>query len=590
MLSRTFAVALALCAILLAAPAHAYDRGLEMRTLVHSGISRSYGVYTPATVTADQPAPLIIALHGRYSSAQALHAMSGLAAAAEARGAVLLYPETVGAFWNEGGHAALQRREPVQDDAGFIEAAIAALSAERAIDPARIYVVGYDVGGSMAFRMACAARPLAGVAVVSALMWDYTEEGCTAAQHTSLLILHGRDDANFPVRGGDIDGARTNSRRFSAAQTVAFWRARLGCADRPSASASNESAIYRQCANAGALAYIGVARGAHEWFRDGEGYAINRHRIDAAAEVDRFFFERGAYQLPTNRADGRARSWITYVPPNYDPSRPTPLVFVLHGRPSNAASMAAISEMNAVAARHGFIVVYPEGIDNEWNTHFDLIRSNASLGGARSTLPQDDVDFLKTLTADLGVDLNIDRTRMYVAGFSNGGFMTMRMSCSASDTFAGFAEVGAALYVEMSDVCRRSPPSPILLMHGTADPSIPYGGVTLANPEGGEPIRITLRVLDTVSFFARRNGCGMDGQSATFAESGRSPGTHVIRFVPNQCTGAPLEYFLINGGGHTWPGTPDIMPPENFGPTNLDISASEVIWEFFSRQTLPPRR
>jgi polyhydroxybutyrate depolymerase len=178
---------------------------------------------------------------------------------------------------------------------------------------------------------------------------------------------------------------------------------------------------------------------------------------------------------------------------------------------------------------------------------------------------------------------------MYVAGFSNGGFMTMRMACSASDTFAGFAEVGAALYLEMNDVCRRSPPSPILFMHGSADPSIPYEGVTAGNPEGGEPIRITLRVIDTVSLFARRNGCGMAGRSTTFAEGGRSPGTHVVRFVPNECSGAPLEFYQINGGGHTWPGVAEVLPAENFGPTNMDIHASEVIWDFFSRQTLMRR-
>lgn len=586
-MTRFFATLFAAAWLAGAAHAQSLDRGLDMRTLTHAGIARSFGVYTPATIDQAQAAPLIIALHGRYSSAQALHAISGLAATAESRGAVLLYPETVGGFWSDGGHAALARREAAQDDAGFIEAAIAALGGVQAIDPARVFVVGYDVGGGMAYRLACGPRPMAGVAVVSALMWDYAEAGCTHAQSTSLLIVHGREDVEFPVRGGDIQNARTQARRLSADQTVAFWRTRLSCPARASASAENSSALYAGCAGGAALAYVGVARGAHEWF--GEGGELNRHQISATEQIERFFFERDHFQLPRTRADGRSRSWITYAPPSYDPSRPTPLVLVLHGRPSSAASMAAISEMNAVAARHGFIVVYPEGIDNEWNTHFDLVRSNASLGGARSILPQDDVDFLKTLASDLNADFNIDRSRMYVAGFSNGGFMTMRMACSASDTFAGFAEVGAALYVEMNDVCRRSAPSPILLMHGSADPSIPYGGVTVSNPEGGEPIPITFSVLDTVSFFARRNGCSLAGRSTTFAEQGRSPGTHVIRFVPNECSGAPLEYYLINGGGHTWPGVPDILPAENFGPTNMDIRASEVIWAFLSRQTLQPR-
>lgn len=583
-----FLAALLLAWTTLTGVAAAYDRDIEMRALTHAGVSRAYGVYVPASADAARPAPLIIALHGRYSSAKAMHATSGLAALAEQRGAILLYPETSGAFWNDGGHAALQRREAAADDAGFIEAAVAALGA--AVDASRVYVVGYDTGGSMAFQLACGQRRYAGVAVVSALMWDYAAQTCASAPPTSLLIVHGRDDGDFPVRGGAIADARTDARRLSVDDTLNFWRGRLGCSGRAAATGANASALYTQCTGGGALAYVGVARGEHEWFRDGDGYALNRHRFNAGEAIDGFFFDSAGFALPATRGAGRARAWITYVPPSYDPAQAMPLVIVLHGRPSNAASMAAISEMNTVAARRGFIAVYPEGIDNEWNAYFDLARSsNASLTGNRSILPQDDVGFLKSLAADLRVDLNIDASRMYVAGFSNGGFMTMRMACSASDTFAGFAEVGSSLYVEMNDVCRRSPPSPILFMHGSADPSIPYEGVTAGNPEGGEPIRITLRVIDTVSLFARRNGCGMAGRSTTFAEGGRSPGTHVVRFVPNECTGAPLEFYQINGGGHTWPGVAEVLPAENFGPTNMDIHASEVIWDFFSRQTLTRR-
>jgi polyhydroxybutyrate depolymerase len=224
-------------------------------------------------------------------------------------------------------------------------------------------------------------------------------------------------------------------------------------------------------------------------------------------------------------------------------------------------------------------------VNNEWNAHFDLAGSSVSLTGQRSRLPQNDVQVLKTLTEDLGVDFNIDRHRMYVAGFSNGGFMTLRMTCSASDTFAGFAEVAAALYIEMNDVCRRSSPAPLLIMHGTGDDAVRYEGVSIPNPQGGEPLRITLSVMETVSFFVRRNNCSFAGAQTQYPERGRSPGTHVIRFEPRDCA-APLSFYLINGGGHTWPGE-EQLPVDSFGPTNMDIRASEVIWDFFSRQTLP---
>lgn len=584
---RWFAAAvLAATLVAGAASAQTYDRGPVMHQLMHDGELRSVGVYVPASYRAGAPAPLIIALHGRFSSAQAFHAQSGLAAIAEARGAILAYPETLAGFWNDGGHAILNRFGPAPDDSGFIAATIEAVNGDHAIDRSQIYVVGYDSGGSLAYSLVCAGRTLfAGAAVVSAPMWDYQRDQCANARATPLLIVHGRRDEYAPIRGGDAPN--TEARRLSVSDTLAHWRRVNGCADRADASGREDSAFYTSCA---ALAYVGVAGGNHDWFHTGDGYELNRQGVDATALLSAFFFDRPRFALPDARSrGGRARSWIVYAPPSYDPNQPTPVVVLLHGRPSNGAGMALLSGMNSVADRHGFIVVYPDGLDNEWNSHFDIAAGSISLTGRSSTLPQDDVEFLKTLMGDLREDLNVDPARLYLGGFSNGGFMTHRMACSAGDTFAAFAAVGAALYVELSRYCTRSPPTPILLMHGTGDPSVPYNGVEVVNPQGGDPIRITLTVQETVSAFARRNHCSLSGESTTFAESGNSPGTHVIRFIPRDCdSGKDVAFFLINGGGHTWPGRAEVMRSDAFGPTNMDINAGEVIWDFFSRHTLAP--
>jgi polyhydroxybutyrate depolymerase len=306
--------------------------------------------------------------------------------------------------------------------------------------------------------------------------------------------------------------------------------------------------------------------------------------------IDGFFFDRANFHLPQSRAGRRSRAWLVYVPPSYDPATPMPAIVMLHGRPSSASGMAIITRMHEVAARRGFIVVYPEGVDNQWNAQFDLIgRESGRIGGMRSVVPQDDVEFLTTLMADLRVDLNIDPRRMYVAGFSNGGFMTMRMACSASDVFAGFAEVGAALYPVMTRTCRSGRPAPMLFMHGTADPSIPFDGVEVADSQGGTATtQITMSVRNTVAFFIARNHCSLRGESTTFAEGGRSPDTHVIRFTPHDCdAGAPIVFYQVNGGGHQWPGVEGVLPEENFGRINMDINAGEVIWDFLSRQSLP---
>ncbi|ANP47680.1 alpha/beta hydrolase family esterase [Candidatus Viadribacter manganicus] len=584
-------IAAVFAAVLTFGVAHAQDtqsfsRALAMRGYEHDGEARFAGIYQPSTYHHGQAAPLIIALHGRFSSPQAMHAISGLASVADQRGAIVVYPETLAGFWNDGGHALLNRPGPAADDAGFIADLIEAAAAEFTIDRSRIYVVGYDSG--MAYALAC--RPpvsLAGVAIVGALMWDYAREACSSATPTPMLIVHGRrDDQYTPINGGDVNGI--DVRRLGVNDTLAVWRRVNGCGE-PSASGREGAVLYGSCSSGAQVAYVGVAGGGHNWFRANSRYQINRQNVDATALINQFFFDRTAFTLPDTRSSGRSRSWIVYAPPTYDPAQPASVVVLLHGRPGNSGGMASMTGMNAVAENHNFIVVYPDGIDNEWNAQFDISARDISLTGRRSTLPQDDVGFLQTLMDDVAVDFNIDRTRLYLGGFSNGGFMSYRMACSAGGTFAAFAPVSGNLYSELSQVCSRSPPTPILIMNGTADPSVPYEGVLVANREMGDPIRISYGIQDTVAMFARRNGCSLSGESTTYAEGGQSPGTQVVRFIPRDCTsGADVVLYMINGGGHTWPGHP--RPQAELGDVNMDMDAGEILWEFFSRHTLQTYR
>ena len=570
----------------------AYD-DLQTYTLKINGVERSLGLYIPRSYSESRKSPLIVALHGRFSSAKALHALSQLQGLAEARGAILMYPEAVGAFWDDGGHSMLSRSEPVHDDASFIVKAVESLSIDYAVDRDRVFLIGYEGGGAMAYRLACQAPVRwAGAAVVSALMWQFTASACSSGGvPTSMMIVHGQESELFPV-GGVPALPSAGSSRLSASATVSFWRSFDGCEGLPSAVGSHQSVVFSNCKAGVSVAYVGVPGAGHDWFRDQQDYRLNKHDLNAVRVIDQFFFDRPRFVLPSVRVSNeKPRDYLVYVPSRYNAERPAPILVMLHGRPSNAAAMARITNMNKTADRHGFIVVYPEGINNEWNAQFDLYaRSSRSIVGGgkeRAVLPQDDVGFLKNLMQDLRVDLNIDTQRMFVSGFSNGGFMTLRMACSASDTFAGFAEVGSALYTIISDFCKTGRPAPMLFMHGTADPSIPIGGVQISDLATGAQSRVTLSVKDTVAYFARRNHCEQLGNTTTFGESGRSPGTHVVRFVPHNCVArAPIVFYMIEGGGHTWPGVRGVMDEQQFGPVNMDIEASEVIWEFLSHQRL----
>ena len=93
------ALAAALCAVFFMcgmANAQGYDADVTMHGMSVGGVARSYGLYVPPSYDASRPAPLIVALHARFSSAKAFHAMSGLRAMADARGEVRFWPDIYG--------------------------------------------------------------------------------------------------------------------------------------------------------------------------------------------------------------------------------------------------------------------------------------------------------------------------------------------------------------------------------------------------------------------------------------------------------------------------------------------------------------
>jgi polyhydroxybutyrate depolymerase len=405
--------------------------------------------------------------------------------------------------------------------------------------------------------------------------------------------------------------APQTARVLSSNETIAFWRRVNGCTDTGSGAS-----FYASTCTGAPLAFVSVAGGEHDWFHTGPHYQLNRDGVDAATAIGGFFFNRAAFALPAGRGGfDVSRAYTVYVPPSYNPAHPTPLVVLMHGQGGNPLGMAQISHMNAVAARHGFIVVYPQGLNHEWNAFFDLVHQPA-------IAPQDDILFLKTLTQDISADLNIDRRRMYVAGFSNGAFMTLRMACSASDYFAGFASVAAELYPQLTTHCQGDG-APVMLVNGTADPMVRYNGVTrsgarldtstnvgagaaggsagrftggagaAATPMGistpfsdDHPTDVTLSAYDTAAFFIHRNHCDQAGTTTTFPQTGRSDGTSVTRFAPHNCANHnDVAFYVVHGGGHEWPGGPQ-REDATYGKTNQDIDTGEEMWRFFAAHSL----
>ena len=276
---------------------------------------------------------------------------------------------------------------------------------------------------------------------------------------------------------------------------------------------------------------------------------------------------------------GLSRAYLLFVPDGVRPAAGgMPLVVVLHGGGAPAELMALYSRFIEVAVRENFAIAYPRGVGRWWN--------DGRLIDGRGETDADDVGFIRAVVADIVANTtSIDRSRVYATGISNGGFLSLRLACEAADVFAAVAPVAATMPAELGARCRPAKPVAVLAINGTADALVPYVG---GHARTAQAQRGAIWSADrTVAFWARHNRCANPPSMRVLPDVDPDDGSRVIESDYRACADAPVKLLRIEGGGHTWPGGAEGLPPSMVGTTNQDIDASEVIWEFF--KAAPPR-
>lgn len=268
---------------------------------------------------------------------------------------------------------------------------------------------------------------------------------------------------------------------------------------------------------------------------------------------------------------GLERSYILYLPASIDRDQPVPLVFVLHGGTGNAESAIRMSGFNEVADQNGFIVAYPNGTGRLSDDKLLTWNGGTCCGYAQKN-DVDDVGFIRAVITDIEAIASIDPKRVYAAGMSNGGIMSYRLACEASDLFAAIAPVAGTLNFPP---CNPLENVSVIDFHGTADQNLPYeggfGSDSLVNVD-------FVSAQDSVEFWVSFNGC--ESRPLTDLEDTIQHDT----WMGCDNTSA-VELYTIIGGGHAWPGGGSGWPGSD-QPTDV-ISASELIWEFFAAHPKP---
>lgn len=246
---------------------------------------------------------------------------------------------------------------------------------------------------------------------------------------------------------------------------------------------------------------------------------------------------------------GGDRPVAVHVPASYDPSRPAPLLILLHGYTATGDDIDRYFGLTDALETAGFVSATPDGtVDGDGNQFWNATDACCNFTGKTV----DDVAYLSGVIEEIQGELAIDPKRIAVAGHSNGGFMSYRMACDRADLVAAIVSVAGSTFVDPDD-CQPSEPVSVAQVHGTADDTILY--------EGGGPVSDVTEAFPgaetTAQTWATYDGC--DAEPTPLDEridvdavlsDGSDPAEASVQAWTGCEGGAAVELWTIPDGSH----------------------------------------
>lgn len=262
---------------------------------------------------------------------------------------------------------------------------------------------------------------------------------------------------------------------------------------------------------------------------------------------------------------GEQRSYKLFVPDGA-PKGPLPLMIVMHGGLGNSDETERTTGMNRVAQSNQFLVVYPNGTGARLMPNRRTWNAGKCCGKAVER-KVDDVGFIHAMLGDVASHHEIDRSRIYATGISNGAMMAYRLACELPGDIAAIVPVSGTLAINN---CPGAKDIPVLHIHGSKDSNVPFQGGMGENAIAGVAHR---SVPDTLKMIASSHGCGSGSNEKALPD-----GSELTTW---DCKGkAALQLRLVPNGEHVWPGGDSRRNRKLYGG---GFSASQAAWDFASQ-------
>ncbi len=272
------------------------------------------------------------------------------------------------------------------------------------------------------------------------------------------------------------------------------------------------------------------------------------------------------------------REFLFYVPKHL--SDAPKLVFVLHGSGMEAKGMQVLTggEFDKLADKNkDMIIVYPQGYGRYWND----CRKSATFDSKK--LHVDDVAFFESMIKYFRDNYAVDEQEVFATGYSNGAQMCFKLAKVRPGIFKGFAAVAANLPSLTNDDCiQANQPVSMLVLNGTADPINPYNGGVVKTGDGKERGEVMSANQTLQYWLALDKGDTTSQKVFEFPDINKSDKSTAVGYTYDCVqTGKEVVFIKVINGGHIFMNTGFHLWPRVFGNVNKDISAPQIIMEFF---------
>lgn len=285
-------------------------------------------------------------------------------------------------------------------------------------------------------------------------------------------------------------------------------------------------------------------------------------------------------KLPKNyfwgslNVDNLERKYLVHVPEMYNKTKEASLILVFHGGGGTAIATPEYTgfQFQELANKTGDIIIYPQGYRKRWNDgrklkHFSHVKN------------LDDVGFISEIITNVIKKFpKINKEKIFAVGISNGAILSYRLACELP-IIKAIAPIAGLIPTNIMSSCKPDHTPSVVMMHGRSDKLIRWEGGQMQF--WGYSLGSVVSAEKTIEHFAKLNGCSLERITSKLADRKKDQTQTLIHRYPGCKSNSKVILYEIIGGGHTWPGGPELLPKVAVGKTTYDFSAGTVIFDFF---------